>query len=143
MARPTVDSFKKGDLVRHTEKSYVGRIEGFTEITSVLEHPSDTRGVRVVVEKPGEPSSIKVASPRLLENLSELPIEERHRALLEFRGLPWKGVRARQAGDEAAFHRITHCWYCKRGLDSFVDVECRACGGILCSCGACFSGTTF
>lgn len=59
-----------------------------------------------------------------------------HRRRLESLGLEYRGVRPARAG----YRRVTHCWSCKRHLDSSVDVECAVCGWILCRCGACGCG---
>ena len=37
-------------------------------------------------------------------------------------------------------HRVTHCYSCKRHLDSKVFLECSACHWIICGCGACGCG---
>jgi len=36
--------------------------------------------------------------------------------------------------------RSTHCYSCKKALNSTVDWECTACNWILCTCGACGCG---
>ena len=67
-------------------------------------------------------------------------IERNHRQHLASRGLPFRGVRE----PNPRHHRVTHCWNCKGHLDNLVDVECSACGWIICGCGACgcgYSGT--
>ena len=37
-------------------------------------------------------------------------------------------------------HRVTHCWHCKTHLDGSRHHNCRRCGWIECSCGACGCG---
>lgn len=34
-------------------------------------------------------------------------------------------------------HRQTHCFDCKKHLDSDMDIKCTQCGWLLCKCGAC------
>ena len=48
--------------------------------------------------------------------------------------------RAREATAQQSRHspRETYCWSCKEDLSSEFDAVCEACGGIRCSCGACF-----
>jgi hypothetical protein len=58
---------------------------------------------------------------------------DNHNSMLERFRLPYAGVRI--AGPRN--RRVTHCWACKRDLDSEIDFECIACGWILCKCGAC------
>lgn len=58
---------------------------------------------------------------------------ERHKAFLEKVGLQYKGTCQATPRNR----RITHCWHCKHALDNAIDVECMACGWILCGCGAC------
>lgn len=60
--------------------------------------------------------------------------EELHRKFLSVHGKIYHGTRVPERGRP---HRETRCWACKNDLDNFVDVECNACGGILCQCGAC------
>jgi len=69
----------------------------------------------------------------------ELTLEERHKKNLEKLGKIYKGVRIGQT----RYHRITRCYSCKNPLDNSVDVECVACGWILCLCGACGCGLSF
>ncbi len=57
----------------------------------------------------------------------------RHSEFLESRSLVNRGVRI----PTSHRRRVTHCWLCKRGLDNLIDVECVACGWIVCRCGAC------
>ena len=60
---------------------------------------------------------------------------ERHRLLMERNGYSYRGTRrsSRKA-------RTARCWNCHVSLDNAVDVECGACGWILCNCGACGCG---
>jgi hypothetical protein len=58
-----------------------------------------------------------------------------HEGFLRGRGLPNRGTRL-----GLGHRRITHCYNCKSHLDNAVDVECSACGWIVCHCGACGCG---
>lgn len=58
--------------------------------------------------------------------------KERHRERLARLGIPYYGVKK-----TASSHRVTHCYLCKNYLDNSIDIECGACGWILCDCGAC------
>jgi hypothetical protein len=58
-----------------------------------------------------------------------------HEAFLRKCGLMNPGTRL-----GLGHRRLTPCYNCKRDLDSAVDVECTACGWIICGCGACSCG---
>ena len=62
---------------------------------------------------------------------------ERHQTALEASGHTYLGVRASSASHS---RRITHCYACKQHLDNTIDIECVACGWILCLCSACGCG---
>ncbi|WP_422842981.1 hypothetical protein [Acidovorax sp. M2(2025)] len=62
---------------------------------------------------------------------------ERHQTALEASGRKYLGVRASSA---PRGRRITHCYACKQHLDNTIDIECVACGWILCLCSACGCG---
>lgn len=64
-------------------------------------------------------------------------LPERHKARMVREGLPYLGIRQRTVSE----HRITHCYSCKSELDNAADVECAACGWIICRiCAACGCG---
>jgi hypothetical protein len=63
-------------------------------------------------------------------------IIEAHRRFLEQRSLPARQVRL----PSGRVHRVTHCYNCKHHLDNAVELECAACGWIVCRCGACGCG---
>lgn len=60
-------------------------------------------------------------------------VQERHRRFLNNAGRSEvKTVKARKRV------RVSHCWNCKQPVDNSIDLECSACGWIICgSCGAC------
>jgi hypothetical protein len=62
-------------------------------------------------------------------------IKAAHASFLRKRGLEDRGTRP-----GFGHRRLTHCYGCKHDLDNEVDVECVACGWIVCRCGACGCG---
>jgi hypothetical protein len=72
------------------------------------------------------------------ERLANLPLEEKHKLRLERLGREYQGVRS--AARDTRHRRIVHCYACQQELDNSIDIECVACGWILCSCGACGCG---
>ncbi len=60
-----------------------------------------------------------------------------HRDFIKYLGKPYNGIRFPQ---KQRSRRTTHCYNCKSQLDNAVDVECIACGWIVCWCGACGCG---
>lgn len=64
-------------------------------------------------------------------------LEERHRAKIAETDKQYLGVRLAQRGHRK---RVTHCYSCRSALDNSINLECKACGWILCSCGACGCG---
>lgn len=66
-------------------------------------------------------------------------LEERHKRFLELREKPFLGTRERSTYLPP---RAAHCWSCHQPLDSTINLECVACGWILCACGACGCGRT-
>ena len=126
-------------LVRHKIKGYIGTFDGFTRIKSLFEAPGDSVGCRVNVDFRSY-ANRQIASPENLEILSDLSIEDRHKANLAFFGMPWKGLSRAPAGRATRQRRIAHCWFCKGPLDNALDAECNTCRWILCQCGACGCG---
>lgn len=61
-----------------------------------------------------------------------LMIEANHREFLRTHRKPYLGTQP-----TTKRLRITHCYSCKTGLTNELYKECRACGWIICSCGAC------
>ncbi|WP_213948484.1 hypothetical protein [Luteibacter sp. dw_328] len=72
------------------------------------------------------------------KRLAQLSIEERHAERLKTLGKEFKGVES--VTSERRVHRATHCYACKSSLNSAQDLQCKACGWILCDCGACGCG---
>jgi len=75
----------------------------------------------------------------LIDEDEKEKLPERHKSRIEKIGLPYHGIRQ----SSASSHRITHCYACKSTLDNDVDIECVACGWIICGgCAACGCGYT-
>ena len=66
-----------------------------------------------------------------------LELAEKHAQYLSSRGLTNDGTRLASSGQ---LHRTPPCWRCGERLDNSVDIECAACGWIICNCGACGCG---
>lgn len=63
-------------------------------------------------------------------------IIKNHKEWIKQKGKNYAGVRA-----ITSFRRMNHCYSCKRPVDNAYDIECSACGWIICSnCGACGCG---
>ncbi len=60
-------------------------------------------------------------------------VQERHRQFLEDAGRVAPEIRKARKKSRASY-----CWNCKQQVDNSIDLECSACGWIICSsCGAC------
>lgn len=70
--------------------------------------------------------------------MAALSIAERHREHLQRLGKGYLGLRKPTPKPQNI--RVTHCYSCKGKLDNMIDMECVACGWILCRCGACGCG---
>jgi hypothetical protein len=66
-------------------------------------------------------------------------LEERHKQFLKLREKPFLGTKERSTHLPI---RAPKCWSCHAPLDSTINLECVACGWILCACGACGCGRT-
>jgi hypothetical protein len=64
-------------------------------------------------------------------------LEQKHAEFLARLGKAPAGLRPRSIDLPS---RHTHCYSCRESLSSSVDLECIACGWILCQCGACGCG---
>ncbi|MEC8849769.1 MAG: hypothetical protein VYB93_10975 [Pseudomonadota bacterium] len=72
------------------------------------------------------------------QRTANLSPEERHKERLERLGRMYLGVV--RATPNSRRRRFTHCYACRRDLDNSIDIECVACGWIICTCGACGCG---
>lgn len=142
------------NLVRHFYKGYVGWTGGTTKMAKFFESPTDTEGVRVhlpegTIACASQENLVKISAEefvvsaheqvfryieeqRQVSALKRQEIEARHRHRLQEIGLPYKGTQQRSSD-----LRWTHCWSCKSLLTNATELECSACGWILCKCGAC------
>lgn len=66
--------------------------------------------------------------------LNEKKLEDKNKLFLEQQGVAFAGTRRRS---DSLKSRVTHCYSCKNNLSSSVNLECIACGWIICQCGAC------
>ena len=69
---------------------------------------------------------------------AEVWLQERHKQRLSRLGIAYHGVR--QASGNSSPTRVTHCYVCRKPLNSSVDIECVSCGWIICQCSACGCG---
>ena len=83
--------------------------------------------------------SIKVLE-ELTANIPRIAVAERHRLHAQVNCERYIGVRTPEENTATRWHRKAHCWNCHRGLDNYMQWECKACGWILCECGACGCG---
>lgn len=70
-------------------------------------------------------------------SLRSRELEIAHMRFLRNNGQPFAGTRFRS---DSLPQRQTHCWSCHCHLDSSAELECMACGWLLCECGACGCG---
>lgn len=103
-------------------------------------HPESIRHRLSTLKGNERDSAIKIYNEWCMKDgrsfFQENNIFERHRRHVEKTGSSYLGTRKANPGNL----RIAHCWRCKNHLDNTVDVECKACGWILCRCGACGCG---
>lgn len=122
---------KKDDLVRHPHRPEwgIGRIINI-----------DVNGVATVTFTKYGMATLHLGKVgwklTRLENSKEALIQY-HKEFLEDRGLPYSGIHIRSSDYKK---RETGCYACKGTLNSEVNIECIACGWILCRCGACGCG---
>jgi len=91
--------------------------------------------------------ALEIEAKTRLERQKQMEIEriesersqliEKHTKFLKSIGKEYKGVKEHSQIRE---RRITYCWSCHGSLDNAIDLECNACGWILCRCGACGCG---
>ena len=63
-------------------------------------------------------------------------VVEQHKQVMLEAGRKYLGV-----GSIALYNRVSHCYECKRPVDNTYDLECVACGWIICSnCVSCGCG---
>jgi hypothetical protein len=74
------------------------------------------------------------------EKQIEAVIARNHRAFLEKSGITPADTISHYT--TAEHPRVTHCYSCQHGLSSAVNLACKKCRWLLCSCGACGCGYT-
>ena len=81
----------------------------------------------------------------LLNNLfSQIPsydAKQKHRLIIQAKGDHYKGVRLPEEVQSNSYRRHARCWNCHKYLDSYAELQCKACGWMLCKCGACGCGS--
>ena len=73
---------------------------------------------------------------RIAKDLENTP-EFRHKSKMNELGKKYLGVRV---SARKRPHRVTICYACRATLDNTMQLECAACGWIICGCGACGCG---
>ena len=133
LATLTPKSFANGKSTIPLRPDSIARVEELRSARLAQERAAEIAAAKAL-EYQRELDEIRARQ----EWLASLPLEERHRIFLEELGIAYKGVRA--GSSRVRFRRVTHCYICRKHLDNAVDVECVACGWILCTCGACGCG---
>ncbi len=130
---------REGDLIRNKLSGEYCISEGATLNKKTFASPIENICLRL---RSLIGNKTDIVSIDKLECLGMLLLEEKHKIILEARGIEWKGVRKRGAAVQMTpRHRRPKCWFCKQALDNAVDIECLSCGWILCRCGACGCGS--
>ena len=123
--------YHEGELVRHPKcpEWGVGRV---TKIGPNSE-------VSVAFARGGHKTLRMDSVPFTLQKLERTrdALIEYHREFLSLARRPYAGVRA---PGRTKHRRVAHCYSCGSALDSATDIECVACGWIVCWCGACGCG---
>ena len=114
---PPERGLKKGDLVYHRVKHYVGRLDGTTAAAKLFEDPQSSREYRVVL--PGRSKEPRlIAAEKNLEVVSTIGAAAPH--------------------ERGSYQ--SQCWKCKSPIDYQLE-RCPTCGWYMCfHCGACGCG---
>jgi hypothetical protein len=131
-----------------TENRIIEYYKGFKVVVAYYKEEYQARGHHKIAETVSarKCDSLEDAQKKirlLIDSAVELNREsirqgliENHKKWMENKGKQYLGVRA-----ITSFRRTSHCYSCKAGVDNAYDVECAACGWIICSnCGACGCG---
>lgn len=128
---PHIEYYKGFQLVA---KFYQGRFQGRAwHRTTNKKITADGAAVRDIVR-----SLEKLVDADVAENMAvyRQRLIEKHREFLTSIGKPDLGQ-----GVVSRFVRSNHCYKCKGPVDNTFDLECKACGWIICSyCAACGCG---
>jgi hypothetical protein len=120
------------------------QFKGFKGFIAALPEGQATEACRRLLSLRREFSSRAAAFRVTRAELERRPREAERQAIAEQQAI----IDAYQRDSRPQFvrlpsgriHRITRCYNCTRHLDNAVDVECPACGWIVCPCcGACGS----
>lgn len=120
--------YAQGKVSEYEEARFIGLDDWFYH-----SYEDAKKAATAYFKRPKEQMVVTVQSTE--PALSDL--EERHRAKVAETNKQYLGVRLAQGGRRK---RVTHCYSCKSALDNSINLECKACGWILCSCGACGCG---
>lgn len=77
-----------------------------------------------------------IEADRKRRQIEREKVIERHKEYLLAHGKQYSGVTQ----GSVKTHRVTHCYSCKKKLDSSLHIECNACKWLICYCGACGCG---
>ncbi len=64
-------------------------------------------------------------------------LDKRHAEYCTKKGIARQGARRAVTRRADMFERTPHCYQCKGELNSRINMECDACGWLICWCGAC------
>jgi hypothetical protein len=114
-----------GDFRKEVVRDFIGSVAGYSdkEIESAVDAYCCYAGIDIAEEH------------RRRESDRQAVIYA-HQRFLKSRGLTLAGTRH----SSGRTHRVTNCYNCMSHLDNAIDVECEACGWIVCACGACGCG---
>ena len=140
------NDFDKPDKMLARVVDFAGKLESYKNNNNLQKVSSYISIIESVLQKlRGEYQGGNLSEEQIdtLKQLSKESIEpaktlirneitKRHDALYkQYKKSPSPGVRFSNN------RRVTVCFKCHAGLDSWFDLECNACGWIVCWCGAC------
>ena len=99
---------------------------------------TDRRTLELIEQKETAERELREREARISRQERErLELIARHEAFVAKSGKTYQGFIT---SSKVRNPRITHCYSCFEDLDSRADVECKACGWLVCNCGACGCG---
>ncbi len=101
-------------------------------LRSLLDGSRD-EAVRTYIAWHGKHSHLFLAEQAQLTEKKKSETVERHKRHLANLGLKYRGFQHA----ELTQHRVTHCYSCKRRLDSDMNIQCVSCSWLICTCGVC------
>lgn len=114
-----------GDFRKEVVRGFIGPVDKYSD-----------KEIESAVDAYCRHAGIDIAEEHRRREAERQAVIYAHQRFLKARGLPQTETR-RASGRT---HRVTHCYSCKSHLDNAIDVECEACGWIVCGCGACGCG---